>query len=253
MFLFCGSTEKDLAVWPWRIVFLSNFTGSVVSFFLAINENLSDLSFLHLITVIVQVLWWISFTCCLLKNPTFVKESIESRRSYKTLSNNNNNKITTSSSSSSSNSSSNNSNNSNKSTINGINGNQPLDINIQLENSNLLEAVTYSSVLDSMTTSTNDEESFPHLCHSCHVVRPLRSKHCKVLRRCIQRVSYEYYILIVFLLLCICLYSFVVFFLRDSPLLSLFKNDSYCNKYKLLSVHSLSLLHLLSISSLSLL
>ena len=82
--------------------------------------------------------------------------------------------------------------------------------------STLLAHAFTSPVLDSTITSTNDEESFPHLCHSCHVVRPLRSKHCKVLRRCIQRVSFKYYILVVFLLLCICtVHTYHIYFFLD--------------------------------------
>ena len=82
--------------------------------------------------------------------------------------------------------------------------------------STLLAHAFTSPVLDSTITSTNDEESFPHLCHSCHVVRPLRSKHCKLLRRCIQRVSYKYYILVVFLLLCIrTVHTYHIYFFHD--------------------------------------
>jgi hypothetical protein len=147
MYLFCGSNEQEITAWPWRIVFLSNFAGSVVSFTLAMNEVLSDLASLHLTTSIVQAMWWISFSLCLFKSPAFVKDGKPKTKNEG------------SSSSSSSNS----------------------------RDSGANDILSYSALLDAIASSIGDE-SRPQLCHSCHVVRPLRSKHCKIQRRCVHRV-----------------------------------------------------------------
>ena len=50
----------------------------------------------------------------------------------------------------------------------------------------------YESALESLGAETSndgrntaDARSTPPLCHSCHIVRPLRSKHCRVSRKCV--------------------------------------------------------------------
>jgi hypothetical protein len=80
MFLVFGSTDRELMLWPWRIVFLSNFLGSLVSISLALNENLYDLYYLHLVNTMIQIVWWICFLGCLYKKPTFVKERVQGRQ-----------------------------------------------------------------------------------------------------------------------------------------------------------------------------
>ena len=171
MYLCCGSTERELAVWPWRIVFLSNFAGSVVSFLIAMSDTMADLSLLHLVTVILQFIWWLSFTCCLIKSPTIVREGTGSVRHKK-----NTKKIIKVDK------------NSGNSSNSGKNSSHHNHTSEELEGTDTDESVTYASVLSSIATSTTDIEH-PQLCHTCHVIRPLRSKHCKVLRRCVQRVS----------------------------------------------------------------
>ena len=44
----------------------------------------------------------------------------------------------------------------------------------------------YSEVLENMAKSSTERvQHFPELCHSCHIVKPLRAKHCRVMRRCV--------------------------------------------------------------------
>lgn len=162
MYLFCGSNEKEITAWPWRIVFFSNFAGSIVSFILAMSEVLSDLSNLHLTTSIVQAMWWISFSLCLFKSPAFVRDAPTHSQSK------------TKSEGSKSSSSS--------------------------RNTDTNGTLSYSALLDAIASSTGDE-SRPQLCHSCHVVRPLRSKHCKIQRRCVHRVRASLHELKMFLCL----------------------------------------------------
>ena len=158
MYLFCGSNEREITNWAWRIVFLSNLFGSITSFTLAMSDTLSDLGTLHFVNSILQVVWWICFSLCLLKNPTFVRDG----PSTNTLANLNN------------------------------------KINPGKTSGDLNNALSYSSLLDDIGNFTSDEPH-PQLCHSCRVVRTLRSKHCKLQRRCIQRVS-------ALILVCVCVY-----------------------------------------------
>jgi hypothetical protein len=168
MYLCCGSNEREITAWPWRIVFLSNILGSITSLMLAMSDTLSDLGTLHFITSIVQVVWWICFSLCLFKSPTYVRDG----PSPNTM------------------------DNYYKKTA----GKTSIDSN---------DALSYSSLLDYIGNSTSDAPH-PQLCHSCRVVRTLRSKHCKLQRRCIHRVSLLMYRCgCICVCVCVCTYTFV--------------------------------------------
>ena len=157
MFLICGSDDWEMHVWAWRIVFLSNLLGSIVTIFVfAMSEAMGNLYALHLFNSMVQLLWWVNFTMCLTRSPTFVRESSSSSaRSAPVWTNGKGEESSSSSSSASKN----------------------------------LRA--YAVVVDAIgrCASEHDVKMFPTLCHTCKVVRPLRAKHCKMLNRCVRRVS----------------------------------------------------------------
>lgn len=52
--------------------------------------------------------------------------------------------------------------------------------------------LTYDSALETIGSSTGvlDEPIFPAVCHSCHVRRPVRAKHDKVLNKCIHKFDH---------------------------------------------------------------
>jgi hypothetical protein len=131
--LFCGSNEKEMSNWPWRVVFCSNLFATVTSVMFALDPLLVDLYPLHVFNFLVQVVWWICFPACLLKSPSLVRDENTSEARTK--------------------------------------------------------GVTYDSVLESIGKS-HGEENFRAVCHSCHVCKPLRSKHCKILRGCVNKFDH---------------------------------------------------------------
>jgi hypothetical protein len=131
--ILCGSNDKEMSNWPWRVVFLSNLFASVTSVTFALNPILLDLYPLHVFNFLVQLLWWICFTMCLFKSPSLVRDenSAEARQ----------------------------------------------------------RGVTYEGALDKIAASSDNDGHIP-ICHSCHVCKPLRSKHCKILRRCVNKFDH---------------------------------------------------------------
>ena len=53
-------------------------------------------------------------------------------------------------------------------------------------------SATYEKAVEIMGNSTGatDEPPYPAVCHTCHVRRPLRAKHCKNLGRCIHKFDH---------------------------------------------------------------
>lgn len=120
-----GSNEKEISAWPWRVVFSSNFVGTVLTLGFIMHESLPDLYLLHLFNTMFQALWWFFFMMCLVKSPGAVR--------------NDNNE--------------------------------------------------YENAID-VIGNVQNEQNIPLVCHSCRVRRPLRSKHCKIQRRCIDKFDH---------------------------------------------------------------
>ncbi len=131
-FLFCGSSDKEISVWPWRVVFLSNALGSAVTVYIAVNEYMTDLYGLHLFNSMTQLLWWIMFVMCLLKSPSLVQDpTVDSSQSK----------------------------------------------------------YSYETVIKQMG-HWPPKVVLPPVCHTCHLSKPLRSKHCKILGRCVNKFDH---------------------------------------------------------------
>lgn len=144
MFLVFGSDEWEMHVWAWRIVFLSNLVGSIVTFVFAMSEAMGNLYSLHLLNSMAQLLWWINFAMCLTRSPAFIRESAWAKSGDEFTG----------------------------------------DCSRNLR--------AYTVVVDAIGRCSSEHEAkkYPTLCHTCKVVRPLRAKHCKLLRRCVKRFDH---------------------------------------------------------------
>jgi hypothetical protein len=59
---------------------------------------------------------------------------------------------------------------------------------------------SYGVVLEALKDEENSPDphsnpNYPNLCHTCGVLRPLRSKHCKVTRKCVLKFDHFWYTL----------------------------------------------------------
>jgi hypothetical protein len=131
-----GVSDFELSSWAWRVVFVSNLAGSVLTTVMIGDEKMTDCNLLRLFNTIFQGLWWIMFMMCLLKSPG---QAVDHETRYR----------------------------------------------FSVDRS-------YSTAIDIIGNLQGDEDpdTLPNLCHSCHLVKPLRSKHCKMLRHCVQKFDH---------------------------------------------------------------
>lgn len=163
-------------MWIWRVSFISNFIATYVCAGYTMSAVLADRSNLHMVNTIVQFVWWGLFLMCLIKSPGYVQEeaaALNSRpRDIAGVSNSVNNGINSMTGSSSS----------SKSAPGTVGGYHPH---------------SYDAALVLMGSDRATEEAFagklPPVCHTCRVQKPLRSKHCKVMRKCVCKFDHFWY------------------------------------------------------------
>ena len=161
--LFCGSNEMELASWPWRVVFWSNAIATIFSLYFATNEFLVDMYYYHITGCIIWLLWWFNFLMCLYQSPGICFDQCPSSSS-----NNNSN--------------------------HGYDSSNTDDVELGLMNVN---SPNYSfeyalNVISESATSSNTShlDNLPSVCYTCKIRKPLRSKHCKNLKKCIHKFDH---------------------------------------------------------------
>lgn len=148
-----GGNELEQGAWLWRICFYSNLFASVMTISYIMNPVLSDLYYIHFVNLFLQLIWWFCFISCLWKTPGYVEE----------------NNLTKSS--------------------------PPI---VDEEAGLLEDTPSYSAyskefsyergldILGGVVPSMHP----PNLCHTCHVYRPLRSKHCRIAGKCVHKFDH---------------------------------------------------------------
>ena len=136
-YMLFASNDREMSIWPWRLVFGSNFVGTCYTLMFAFTQSMSDLWLLHMLNTAFQSCWWFCFWMCLGKDNLSVCDDPPS----------------------------------------------PLDPSGSTSR--------YTDALNSIAKdpSSNNIAKY-NLCHTCHIVKPLRSKHCKIQRCCINKFDH---------------------------------------------------------------
>ena len=158
-YLFVGCGDAELGMWIWRVSFLSNFMASYAVIGYSTSAVLGDYPTLHLINTMLHLVWWGLFAMCLLKSPGFVPDEVAHLNSIR---------ATTSGKSGSG-----------KGLIGGFHP-QSYDAALVLMGGEL-------------AVQDGGAARLPAVCHTCHVQKPLRSKHCKVARKCVCKFDHFWY------------------------------------------------------------
>jgi hypothetical protein len=174
-----GSNDYERSVGFWRVTFFSNFYATICLIQFTMDAKLSDLFLLHYFNTFIVLIWWIFFFGCLWKEPGFILGNPYGHQNHQKQGQT---KISKNYISDRSNSNSNNNNNGN----NNLNSNGDIEEGKQ----SLLEAEDrYEKGLNIIgRLETGSYE--PLLCHSCHIERPLRSKHDKYIGHCVYKFDH---------------------------------------------------------------
>lgn len=152
-YLFVGCGDAEVSVWIWRVSFLSNFIATYICAGYTMSAEMADYSNLHMVNTIVQLIWWGLFLMCLIKSPGYVQEEVAAINS------------------------------------------RPRDINPNKPGTvGGFHPHSYDAALVLMGSELAAEEAtaakLPAVCHTCRVQKPLRSKHCKVMRKCVCKFDH---------------------------------------------------------------
>lgn len=169
-YLFFGCGDAEVARWIWRLSFVSNFVASYVTLEYTMSAVLSDYSMLHMINTSLHLLWWCLFLMCLWKCPGLVPDEVAAmntrpRADPKSPVNNN-------------------------TTATG--GAAAVPAGLTLIGGYHPHSYDAALVLMGTDVATEDNGALrlPAVCHTCQVQKPLRSKHCKVARKCVCKFDH---------------------------------------------------------------
>ncbi len=150
-YFLCGFDDRERGAWMWRATFFPNLVASLISIYYVTCPEMADTGLLQLASTVCQLAWWTCFLLLLYFPASYVVEI-------------------------------------------GVGSISPGGGSANNSISSYDKALDrIAEMLNSDTPATAKAglaAGMPTVCHTCHVVRPLRSKHCKVMRRCVHKFDH---------------------------------------------------------------
>ena len=161
--IFMGTQEKDMMVWPWRIVAISNLGGTLSTLYFCTEVALLDFYWFHMIGCIIWMMWWFFFLGCLFVSPGVCVDNLDHKAGVDVNADSEQRAF--------------------------LLQNREEDPEASVGNG--LPDRSFDEALNLICNALQTPDSTgPSVCYTCKLRKPLRSKHCKIAGKCIQKFDH---------------------------------------------------------------